>query len=68
MVILGTRFGTSPRLLINNSDRSDFIKNSTDSQITIKGKAKNLGLKAGDNTIQVIDTNGKASNILPFQY
>ena len=68
MVILGTRFGTSPRLMINNSDRSDFIKNSTDSQITIKGKAKNLGLKVGDNTIQVIDANGKASNILTFQY
>jgi photosystem II stability/assembly factor-like uncharacterized protein len=68
MLILGTRFGTSPRLLINGVDRSDYIKNSTDSQINIKGKAKNLGVKAGDNTVQVIDAIGRPSNILTFQF
>lgn len=68
MTILGTRFGTSPRLLINGVDKNEYIKNATDSQITIKGKAKNLGLKAGDNTIQVINASGTASNILTFQF
>lgn len=68
MVVFGTRFGASPRLMINDADKSDFIKNSTDSQITIKGKAKNLGLKAGSNTIQVIDATGKPSNVFTLEY
>lgn len=62
MIIQGTKFGASPRLLVNGVDRNEFIKNSNDSQINVKGKAKNLGLKPGDNSVQVINASGTASN------
>lgn len=62
--ILGTRFSQSPRVLINGIDRSDFITASSDSSITLKGKQKKVGLRAGDNNVQVIDASGNSSNIL----
>lgn len=68
MIIQGTKFGASPRLLVNGVDRNEFIKNSNDSQITVKGKAKNLGLKPGNNSVQVIDSTGKMSNIFTLVY
>jgi hypothetical protein len=48
-------------VLVNNSDRSDFINSISDTVIIMKGKEKRLGLNAGDNTIQVIDAAGAAS-------
>ena len=68
MIILGTKFSTSPRLLINGEDRTDFVRNATDSQITIKGKAKNLGLKSGNNSIQVVDATGRMSSVFTFVF
>lgn len=64
LTIIGTRFGTSPKVLINNTDRSSKIKSASDTQIQLKGKQSKLGLTAGDNTIQVIDASGNASNVV----
>jgi hypothetical protein len=61
LTIQGSKFGTNPRVLINNLDKSEYIKSAGDSLIKIKGKAKNLGLKTGDNDIQVVNDSGGAS-------
>lgn len=61
LTIIGTRFGTKPRVLINNVDQSAKISASSDTSIMVKGKAKKLGLVTGINTIVVIDSNGVAS-------
>jgi hypothetical protein len=63
MKISGTNFGDLPRVLINGQDRSTFITGASNSKITIKGKAKKLGITAGENTIQVVDVSGAASNV-----
>jgi len=63
LTINGSAFGIAPRVLINGNDRSEFIHNSSDTSIKIKGKLKKLGLTTGDNTIQVVDGNGKSSNV-----
>ena len=56
-------FSDSPRVIINDVDRTDFIINSSDTGIQIKGKAKNLKLRSGDNKIQVITSNEAGSNV-----
>jgi hypothetical protein len=53
--------------MINNADKTDFITSLSDALIRIKGKARKLGLKAGDNSIQVFDSSGGASNIFILQ-
>ncbi|MEW6734750.1 MAG: hypothetical protein AB1489_25720 [Acidobacteriota bacterium] len=63
LLITGSRFGTSPRVLVNNTDVSARIKKVSDTSIMAKGKPKKLNIRAGDNTVQVIDANGVASNI-----
>jgi photosystem II stability/assembly factor-like uncharacterized protein len=61
--IEGSGFGDSPRVLINGSDRSDFITGSSTTAITLKGKPKKLGLRSGENTLQVISPTGATSNV-----
>jgi hypothetical protein len=63
LTISGSQFGAAPRVSINDQDKTDFIASSTDTSITIKGKAKRLGLKSGNNTLQVIDSAGTTSNV-----
>jgi hypothetical protein len=63
LTVSGQKFGIAPRLLINSEDRTDFITGISDTTIRVKGKSKKLGLKAGDNTVQVFDTGGTASNV-----
>lgn len=62
----GSNFGQAPRVLINGVDRSSFIKSASPTSITLKGKLKKLGIKAGDNTIQIIGDGGTESNIFTF--
>ncbi len=62
LAITGSRFGSSAGVIINDVDKSDAIKSASDSQVKVKGKAKKLGLKSGDNTIQVIGEGGLLSN------
>lgn len=62
MKVGGSGFGLSPRVIINDVDRSSFITSISNLSISLKGKRKKLGLKDGDNTVQVIDANGGRSN------
>lgn len=64
VTIIGTKFGTGAKVLINNVDRSTFVLNSSDTEIQLKAKQKKLGLKAGENTIQIIDSSDRKSNIV----
>ena len=63
LTVSGLRFGGAPRVLINEVDRTGFITSVSDTRIRIKGKSKKLGLKSGDNTVQVFDAGGAASNV-----
>ena len=67
LTIQGSQFGINPRVLINNLDKSEYIKSAGDSLIKIKGKAKNLGLKTGDNDIQVVNDSGGASTVFKLR-
>lgn len=63
LTVSGRRFGTAPRVLINGADRTSFIVSASDTSLKLKGKASGMNLRAGDNTIQVIGTDGVVSNI-----
>ncbi|MEW6128395.1 MAG: hypothetical protein AB1757_15255 [Acidobacteriota bacterium] len=55
LIITGSNFGRSPKVIINDVDQSSFIRASGDTSIKLKGKAKNMGIKAGDNTIKIVN-------------
>jgi hypothetical protein len=57
LTIEGSKFGGSPRVFINNVDKSHLIRESTDGFIRLKKAKKKLGLVTGDNTIRVFDGN-----------
>lgn len=61
--ITGRALGNASRVLINDTDRTDRISSITDTALKLTGKSKKMGLKAGDNTIQVINSNDTSSNI-----
>lgn len=63
LTIEGSLFGNSPRVIINGTDRSSRAASASDTLIILKGKMKKLGLKTGDNTVQVIDATGATSNL-----
>ena len=63
LTISGRNFMPPARVIINNSDRTGFITEASNTIIKLKGKAKKLGLRPGDNSIQVIDSTGAASNV-----
>jgi CubicO group peptidase (beta-lactamase class C family) len=67
LTIQGSKFSRKPRVLINNTDRSEYIQSPGDSLVRIKGNAKNLGLKTGSNDVQVIDASGGVSNIFTLR-
>ncbi len=62
LVMQGSWFGISPRVLINGADRTARITSATDTAIALKGKKTKLGLHKGDNTLQVIDSAGASSS------
>jgi hypothetical protein len=68
LVISGSGFGSSPTIFINDVEQTDKIKKSNDSTVTLKTKAKLMGIKAGDNTIKVVSANGTASNVYILHY
>ncbi|HJQ68030.1 MAG TPA: hypothetical protein VKA70_03620 [Blastocatellia bacterium] len=61
--ISGARFGSAPKVLINGVDQSGRISSFSDTSIKLKSKASKLGLKTGDNVIQVIESEGNGSNV-----
>ncbi|MEK6287531.1 MAG: hypothetical protein AABO57_17445 [Acidobacteriota bacterium] len=62
LTIDGTGFGESPSVIINSEDRSIRIASSSDISIRLTGKMKKLGLRAGENSIQVITSESVGSN------
>lgn len=67
LTINGLRFGTAPRVLVNNTDRTARLKTITDTKLILKGKPSKLGIVSGANTIQVVDAQGGVSNLVTFQ-
>ena len=63
LTITGMNFSDSPRVIINDVDRTDLILDASETMIRIKGKAKKLKLNPGDNTIQVITSHDVGSNV-----
>jgi photosystem II stability/assembly factor-like uncharacterized protein len=63
LTIDGAGFGDSPTVMINGEDRSFRIAESSDTSILLTGKIKKLGLRSGDNTVQVITSDSVSSNI-----
>jgi murein DD-endopeptidase MepM/ murein hydrolase activator NlpD len=63
LTISGQGFSSSPRVFINNADKTDRINSSSDSVVKLKGKASALGLRSGENTIQVFHASGAGSNL-----
>lgn len=63
IVINGSGFGSSPRVLIDGADKGNYINSASDTTITMKGKLKKMGLKAGTHNVQVVGGAGDYSNI-----
>jgi photosystem II stability/assembly factor-like uncharacterized protein len=62
LTIRGSLFGATPRVTVNDIDLTGRVKNSSDTTINIKAKASLLGLRPGDNSVQVIGSDGSTSN------
>ncbi|MEK6324621.1 MAG: IPT/TIG domain-containing protein [Acidobacteriota bacterium] len=62
LTIDGTGFGESPSVIINSQDRSLRIATSSDTSIRLTAKMKKLGLRPGDNSIQVVTADSVSSN------
>jgi photosystem II stability/assembly factor-like uncharacterized protein len=60
--ITGRALGNATRVLINDKDQTGRISSLTDTALKLKGKSKKLGLKEGDNRIQIINSNDAPSN------
>jgi photosystem II stability/assembly factor-like uncharacterized protein len=65
--IFGRNFGSSPKLFINNVDKTEYVRSVSESKIKVKGKANGLGLKSGDNLIKVVTADGINSNVLTYR-
>ena len=68
LTLSGRNFADAVRVLVNNTDRSDFLVSVSETGILLKGKAKKLGLRSGTNTITVIDSRGKANSFFTFEF
>ena len=63
LTITGGGFGSSPVVLINAVDRTQFVVSGSDTEITLKQKPKKMGIKPGANTIQVTGAGGVTTNV-----
>jgi photosystem II stability/assembly factor-like uncharacterized protein len=61
--IIGRALGDDSRVLINGTDRTVRVSSTTDTSLKLTGKAKKIGIKEGDNTVQVINSNDAPSNV-----
>jgi photosystem II stability/assembly factor-like uncharacterized protein len=67
LIITGGTFDSGARLFINEADLTDNIRSVSDTTIRVRGKAKALGLKAGDNTVRVLNGDGAATSVFILQ-
>jgi len=61
--ISGQLFGSSPTVLINSVNITDYLRSSSDTFLKLKGKTAALGLRSGNNSIQVVNASGAGSNV-----
>ena len=62
LTIQGSAFGPSPRVIINDEDRSDFIVAASDGSLTLRGSRSALGLIRLNNLIRVVDDTTAAAS------
>jgi len=62
LMIQGSGFGTSPRVIINDVDRSDFIVAASENSTTLRGSQSSLGLTRSHNEVRVVDDNTAAAS------
>jgi len=67
LTIEGAGFGPSPRVIIKNVDRTDFLTSSSDHSIRLRGGLASLGLSPGSNRIRVVDDTTAAASE-PFDF
>ncbi|MGA9768716.1 MAG: hypothetical protein WBV94_06735 [Blastocatellia bacterium] len=67
LTITGKAFDDDARVLINDVDRTGSISSASGTSITFKKKAKKLGLTSGENTLQVINSDGVATNVFTLR-
>jgi photosystem II stability/assembly factor-like uncharacterized protein len=65
--IEGRGFDDEARVIINGEDKSSKVTSLADSLMKLKGKAKKLGLVEGDNTVQIVNSNGAQSNLFTLR-
>ena len=63
LTIDGAGFGDSPTVMINGEDRTFRIAESSDASIVLTGKIKKLGLRSGENIVQVFTSDNASSNV-----
>jgi hypothetical protein len=68
LTISGANFGSSSRVMINGADHTEFVASASETAIQLTGKAKKMGLKSGNNTIQVIAPTGEASDLFVLTF
>jgi hypothetical protein len=66
--ISGSLFCNLSTVLINERNVTDHLQSLTESNLRLQGKAKKLGLRSGDNRIQVIDMTGGTSKTFVFKF
>jgi photosystem II stability/assembly factor-like uncharacterized protein len=54
LTVSGIGFGEAPSVLINGEDKTAKLVRSSDTSLRLKGKSSRLGLRPGENSIQVI--------------
>ncbi|MEW6735906.1 MAG: hypothetical protein AB1489_31725 [Acidobacteriota bacterium] len=64
--LIGNQFSRDSRVVINEIDQTSQVTAVTNKWLTLKGSPETLGIRQGENTIQVIDENGNASNKFIF--
>jgi hypothetical protein len=62
LTIQGSGFGTSPRVIINDVDRSDFIVAASENSTTLRGSQSSLGLTRSPNKVRLVDDNTAAAS------
>jgi hypothetical protein len=67
LTVDGKGFGDLPQVLINGGDKSLRIASSSDTSVVLAGKMKKLGLKSGDNTIQIVTSGNVSSNVFTIK-
>ncbi|MBI3653193.1 MAG: hypothetical protein HY231_19370 [Acidobacteria bacterium] len=65
--IFGGNFGATPKVFINGTEKTDYVRSVSETKIKMKGKANALGLTTGDNIIRIVNGDGVNSNTFTYR-